>query len=217
VYASRLLAWGPAWESVAEAAASPPPNALVVLYLAGGQDGLNVIVPNSSTDYPIYVQKRPVLHRAQGPSTSSTVGSTVMPGTGSSLAFANPLVSSVGGGDNGDATHGFDVIYGDGLGGAGSDLAILPADHYMPPNLSHFTSGDYWFGGALETLPTGGLGCYLDVYGSPTNPLQGISIGTSLFKALAPAFVPCATSRPCRPSGSRCRADRPAATRQWSM
>jgi uncharacterized protein (DUF1501 family) len=190
VYASKLLSWDQVWDSVAEAAASPPPTALVVIYLAGGQDGLNVIVPNSSTDYPIYVKDRPVLHRAQGPSTSARVGSMVMPGTGGNLAFANPVVSSARGGDNGDATHGFDVIYGDGLGGAGSNLAILPAVDYMPPNLSHFTSGDYWFGGALEMLPTGWLGRYLDAYGSPTNPLQGISIGESLFKALVPARAP---------------------------
>jgi len=190
VYGSKLLSWDQIWNSVAEAATLPQPNALVVLYLAGGQDGLNVIVPNSAADYPLYTQYRPVLHRAQGPSTSARVGSTVMPGTGGDLAFANPLVSSAGGGDNGDATQGFDVIYGDGLGGAGSNLAILPAVDYMPPNLSHFTSSDYWFGGALDMLPTGWLGRYLDAYGSQTNPLQGISIGTSLFKALLPASAP---------------------------
>ncbi len=62
-----------------------------------------------------------------------------------------PLVSSAGGGDNGDATHGFDVIYGpDGSGGAGSNLALLPAADYLPPNLSHFTSQDYWFAGELD-------------------------------------------------------------------
>lgn len=196
VYAPKVLGWESVWASaVAEAASTPAPNALVVLYLPGGQDGLNVIVPNSSTDYPIYVAKRPVLHRTQGPTTASSgrVGSTVVPGTGGELAFANPLVSSAGGGDNGDATHGFDVIYGDGLGGAGSDLALLPATDYTPPNLSHFTSSDYWFSGDVNILSTGWLGRYLDVYGSPTNPLQGISIGGSLSKDLQPKSAPVCT------------------------
>jgi uncharacterized protein (DUF1501 family) len=194
VYAPKLLGWESVWESaVAEAATTPTSNALVVLYLPGGQDGLNVIVPNSSTDYPLYVAKRPVLHRAQGPTTTSRVGSTVVPGTGGELAFANPVVSSAAGGDNGDATHGFDVIYGDGLGGAGSNLVLLPAADYTPPNLSHFTSSDYWFSGDLNILSTGWLGRYLDVYGSRTNPLQGISIGGSLSKDLLPKLAPVCT------------------------
>ena len=79
------------------------PNALVVLYLAGGQDGLNVIVPNSSTDYPLYAQMRPMIGRIQGPSAGGKVGSLPIPTTGGELAFAAPTVSSAGGGDNGDA------------------------------------------------------------------------------------------------------------------
>src|SRR5271165_5758408 len=38
VYAPRMLGWQSVWESVV-AEASPMSNALVVLYLAGGQDG----------------------------------------------------------------------------------------------------------------------------------------------------------------------------------
>jgi uncharacterized protein (DUF1501 family) len=197
VYAPRLLHWDSVWESaVAEAAGTPPPRTLVMLYLAGGQDGLNAIVPASSADYAIYTAKRPVLHRGMGPTTTGTgarVGSQPVPNTGGELAFANPLVSSAGGGDNGDATHGFDVIYGDGLGGPLSNLALLPAADYTPPNLSHFTSSDYWFAGQLAHLSTGWLGRYLDLYGSPTNPLQGISIGTSLSKAMRTASAPVCT------------------------
>jgi uncharacterized protein (DUF1501 family) len=116
-----------------------------------------------------------------------------VPGSGGGLAFANPLVSSAGGGDNGNATHGFDVIYGDGSGGAGSDLALLPAVDYTPPNLSHFTSADYWFSGDVNILGTGWLGRYLDGYGSPSNPLQGISLGSSLSKALRTKSAPVCT------------------------
>jgi uncharacterized protein (DUF1501 family) len=191
VYGSRMLSWESVWESaVAEAAATPAPRALVMLYLAGGQDGLNAIVPSSGADYSIYAAKRPVLHRGLGPTLGTQIGSQIVPGTGGTLAFANPLVSSKGGGDNGSTSGGFDLIYGDGSGGAGSNLALLPGVDYMPPNLSHFTSSDYWFAGDLGIHSTGWLGRYLDAYGSATNPLQGISIGPALSKALRTASAP---------------------------
>ena len=192
VYAPRLLGWQSVWES-AVADATPMPNALVVLYLAGGQDGMNVIVPNSSTDFPLYTQNRPLIGRIQGPSGGGKVGSLPVPGSGGALAFAAPTVSSTGGGDNGNATYGFDTLYGTGDGGAGSNLALLPATDYNPPNLSHFTSQDYWFSGALDDLATGWLGRWLDLYGSATNPLQGISIGYSLSKSLLSAQAPVCT------------------------
>jgi uncharacterized protein (DUF1501 family) len=191
VYAPRLLGWQSVWESVAAEAASP--NALVVLYLAGGQDGLNVIVPNSTTDFATYAQMRPLIGRIQGPSGGGKVGSLPVPMSGGQLAFAAPTVSTPGGGDNGDANFGFDKLYGAGDGGSGSNLALLPATDYMPPNLSHFTSQDYWFSGALDSLSTGWLGRWLDLYGSSTNPLQGISIGYSLSKSLLSAQAPVCT------------------------
>lgn len=164
-----------------------------MLYLAGGQDGLNAVVPVGSSDYAIYAAKRPTIGRIAGPSSGGKVGSFVVPNTGGELAFANPLVSTQNQGDNGDASHGFDLIYGDGLGGTGSNLALLPATDYTPPNLSHFTSSDYWFAGDLAHLTTGWLGRWLDAYGSLTNPLQGISIGTALSKALRTASAPVCT------------------------
>src|SRR5476651_505287 len=124
VYAPRLLGWQSVWES-AVAEATPMANAVVVLYLAGGQDGMNVIVPNSSTDFPLYAQNRPMIGRIQGPSGGGKVGSLPVPGSGGALAFAAPTVSTPGGGDNGSTTYGFDTLYGAGDGGAGSNLALL--------------------------------------------------------------------------------------------
>jgi len=192
VYAPRLLGWQSVWESVV-AQAAPMPNALVVLYLAGGQDGMNVIVPNSTVDFPLYAQNRPMIGRVQGPTANGKVGCLPIPATGGELAFANPTVTSTAGGDNGNATYGFDTLYGSGDGGAGSNLALMPATDYTPPNLSHFTSQDYWFSGALDDLSTGWLGRWLDLYGSPSNPLQGISIGYSLSKSLMSAQAPVCT------------------------
>jgi uncharacterized protein (DUF1501 family) len=112
-----------------------------------------------------------------------------MPGTGASLAFANKLVSGVTADRNGDVA-GFDTLYGDGTGGPGSDLAIIPAADYNPPNRSHFESRDYWFAGALAQLQTGWLGRWLDAYGSPTNPLQAVSLDSNLSKQIRSATAP---------------------------
>lgn len=211
VYASKLLPWESVWES-ALAEGSSGPRALVMLYLAGGQDGLNAIVPAGASDYAIYAAKRPKLHRGRGPTAGGVVGSQPIPGTGGALAFANPLVSASGGGDNGDPANGFDVIYGDGSGGAGSDLAILPGADYTPPNLSHFTSSDHWFAGDIGTQSSGWLGRWLDAYGSPNNPLQGISIGGSLSKALRTRSAPVCTISSARFAQLGFRAGGPASS-----
>ena len=45
VYGAKELGFEQVWESVAAAADAPQDRAIVVLYLAGGNDGLNVITP----------------------------------------------------------------------------------------------------------------------------------------------------------------------------
>jgi uncharacterized protein (DUF1501 family) len=192
IYSAAHLTWESIWHAAAASAAGPQQNAVVCLYLQGGNDGLNAIVPIASNQYSGYVAARSNIARVLGPSTGSQVGTTVMPGTGGTLAFANPLVS--GSGNNGD-TKGLDTLYGNGSGAAGSDLAVFPAADYTPPDLSHFDSRDYWFAGALEELETGWLGRWLDRYGSTTNPLQAISLDTSLSKQIRTASAPvCAIS-----------------------
>ncbi len=178
---------------MAEAAASPAPNALVLLYLAGGQDGLNVIVPIRSTDYPIYVAKRPVLHRSQGATAGGVVGSQLAPGTGGELSFANPdcLERRRRRQRRSEPRLRRDLRRRDG--GAGSDLALLPAIDYMPPNLSHFTCRT--IGSPVtssRSRPAGSVASSM-LYGSQTNPLQGISIGYSLSKTLLTASAPVCT------------------------
>src|SRR5271165_3998829 len=192
VYSAAHLSWEAIWDAAAAQAAVPAQTCLVVLYLQGGNDSLNAIVPISSAEYASYQSQRSNIARVLGPSSGKQVGTTVMAGTGGSLAFANPLVS--GAGNNGDA-KGLDTLYGDGSGGAGSDLAIFPAADYQPPDLSHFESRDYWFAGALEQLQTGWLGRWLDIYGSTTNPLQAVTIGSDLSKTIRSATAPvCAIS-----------------------
>src|SRR3954471_8080179 len=48
VYAAQELGWEQGWASAAEAAEAPPDSQLVLLYLAGGNDGLNVVMPNGA-------------------------------------------------------------------------------------------------------------------------------------------------------------------------
>jgi uncharacterized protein (DUF1501 family) len=187
VYSAAHLTWESIWDAAAAQADQPSPTSLVCIYLNGGNDGLNAIVPISSSQYSGYVAQRSNIARVLGPSSGSQVGTTVMPGTGSSLAFANPLVS--GAANNGDV-KGLDTLYGDGSGGTGSDLAVFPAADYTPPDLSHFDSRDYWFAGALEELETGWLGRWLDLYGSSTNPLQAISLDSSLSKQIRTSNAP---------------------------
>ncbi len=185
VYAAAKIDWQQAFESaVADAAVAG--SVLVCVYLNGGNDGLNTVVPIGS-EYAAYQSKRPNLARVVGPTVGTQVGTTAIPGTGGQLGWANVGVSGVG--NNGD-TRGFDTLFGPGGGGPGADLALFPAADYTPPNLSHFDSRDYWFAGALQKVQTGWLGRWLDVYGSQTNPLQAVSIDTSLSKQIRTSSAP---------------------------
>jgi uncharacterized protein (DUF1501 family) len=59
--------------------------------------------------------------------------------------------------------------------------------------MSHFTSRHYWEVGATSTeLNTGWLGRYLDVHGSPRNPLQGLSMDGEMNPTLATSKNPVA-------------------------
>jgi uncharacterized protein (DUF1501 family) len=193
IYSAAHLSWEAVWDAASARAATPSNDTILVcIYLNGGNDGLNAIVPVSSSQYPGYVSQRSNIARVLGPSGGGKVGTTVMGGTGGSLAFANPLVSGTG---NNGATVGLDTLYGDGSGGLGSDLAIFPAADYQPANLSHFESRDYWFAGALEEMSTGWLGRWLDRYGSKDNPLQAVSIDTALSQSILTESAPvCAIS-----------------------
>jgi uncharacterized protein (DUF1501 family) len=192
VYGPKALGWESVWESVAAEADAPAQNCLVLLYLAGGNDGLNTIVPNDAADYAAYAAARPVIHRGQGPTAGGRVGSTPLAGSASSvLAFSNVMVSSTGGGDNADASFGLDKLYGDGSGGPGSDLAVMPAVDAAKYSLSHFDNSDMWFNGNPGgVVSTGWLGRWIDRNGSETNPLQAVSIDTALSKSIRTASKP---------------------------
>jgi uncharacterized protein (DUF1501 family) len=72
-------------------------------------------------------------------------------------------------------------------------VSVFPGIGYTSPDMSHFTSRHYWEVGVTETsITTGWLGRYLDVAGSTTNPLQGLSMDGQMNPTLATARNPVA-------------------------
>jgi uncharacterized protein (DUF1501 family) len=184
VYGSKLLGFEEVFEAAVAEAAAPAGPCLVLLYLAGGNDGLNVLLPGTgaATDLAAYQAARPTIGRTIG---AGATGAADVPGTGSAMAWANVVTTA----QNGSA-YGFDTLWGAGDGGAGSDLAMLPAVDYTPANLSHFDSSDLWFAGSLSAMTTGWLGRWVDRNGSALNPLQAISLDTALSKAIRTSVNP---------------------------
>ena len=181
----------------------------MVLYLAGGNDGLNVIVPDDSGRLRCPTSRaaeHPPCDRTalKGPTDTPRRGSarTALPGPAARRSRSpNVTVSKTGGGDNsaprfnftgvGGDWLGFDTLFGNGTGGAGSDLAIMPAVDAKQYNLSHFDNSDIWFRASNDVnIKTGWLGRWLEHYGSDVNPLQAISIDTALSKSIRTSAKP---------------------------
>lgn len=150
-------------EAIAQAAAGPPDPVLVSVFLDGGIDSLSVLAPVEDATYR---RLRPSL-------ALPTDGGTVF-GDDARLRW-NPVADS------------FRVLHEE------NKLAVAPSIGYANPDQSHFTSRHYWeVGDTSARLQTGWLGRYLDVVGSPDNPLQGLSVDYSLSPSLAPTRVPVA-------------------------
>jgi uncharacterized protein (DUF1501 family) len=151
--------------AAAQAAGAPDATVLVSLYLDGGNDGLNTLVPLSDPRYP---QLR------------SRIG--IDP------AAALPLADAPGFGWH-PSLGGLRELYDAGK------VAVLPAVDYGHPDQSHFNSGGYWRSGIVGPAPdrTGWLGRTLDVIGTHDNPLQGIHVGWGQDPSLNGHRAPVAT------------------------
>ena len=153
----------------AAAQASEDPNApiLVSLYLDGGNDGLNTLVP--LTD-PRYRQLRARIGIAP---------ETVLPLPDSADFGWHPSLA------------GLKRLYDAGK------VAVLPSVDYSHPDQSHFNSAAYWRTGVVgQNLDRSGwLGRTLDLVGSGDNPLQGISASWSQDPVLISRRAPVATVR----------------------
>lgn len=152
-------------EGIAQAASGQGPASpvLVSIFLAGGIDALSVLAP---TEDPAYLKLRPTLAVAPSAAIPFTEDRTLSWGP-AAAAFAK-------------------------LHDAGR-MTVFPGIGYTDPDMSHFTSRHYWEVGAADTrLVTGWMGRYLDIVGTPTNPLQGLSLDGQMNPTLATARNPVA-------------------------
>jgi len=151
-------------DGIASAAAGPAQPVLVSVYLQGGIDSMSVLYPAGE---PLYAKYRPVLALPESAGPVFTEDPRL---------HWNPLATPLA------------QLHGEGK------LSVVPAVGYDHPDYSHFTSRHFWEVGATQAeLLTGWMGRYLDVVGTPDNPLQGLCLDYSLQPALATARVPVAT------------------------
>ena len=149
-------------EGIAQAATTQNP-VFVSVFLQGGIDALSVLAPAAD---PLYRKLRPTL---------AVPVSTSIPFTEDERLRWHPSAKSLA-----------------QLHDAGK-VTVFPGIGYSSPDMSHFTSRHYWEVGATETgIVTGWLGRYLDVAGSASNPLQGLSMDGELNPTLATASKPVA-------------------------
>ena len=140
--------------AAADAAAAPNAPVLVSVFLPGGVDLLDTLVPLH--DYGRYAD----LHK------ELKVEGTALAG-GSGLGLHPSLSRGVGGGVKGLFERG--------------KIGFLPGIDYPDPDLSHFHSRHFWETGLItERSAPGWLGRWLDRAGNSDNPLQGISMGYGL-------------------------------------
>lgn len=131
----------------------PDDRILVVVQLAGGNDGLNTVVPYGDD---AYYKARPALAIA----APGRPGSAALPISGADGLGLHPSFA------------GFNDLVDDGV------AAIIPGVGYPNPNRSHFASTDIW-----ETASEGGkghgwLGRYFDCTCSGTpDPQASVAIG----------------------------------------
>jgi len=149
--------------ATADAAAAPNAPVLVSVFLPGGLDLLDTLVPNN---YGAYADLHPTT-RISNPMALSGAPARCHPALGQGL----------GGGIRGLYTA--------------QKVAFLPGIDYPDPNLSHFHSRHFWETGVISPDDgPGWLGRWLDVNGNADNPLQGLSLSYDLSPVLRSRTAP---------------------------
>ncbi|MGB2712377.1 MAG: hypothetical protein WBC33_12785, partial [Conexibacter sp.] len=150
----------------AQAAGAPGAPVLVTVFLPGGCDLLDTLVPLGA--YGTYADLRGEARVVEAPALGAT-----------GLGIHPSLAEGLGGGVK-------------GLFEAGK-VGFLPGIDYANPDLSHFHSRHFWETGLVtERAAPGWLGRWLDRHGSRENPLQGLTLGWTLSPVLASASAPVA-------------------------
>lgn len=132
---------------------------LVVVFLRGGNDGLNTIVPRGdvrgAARLSVYRHARPSL--ALRPEQLLSLGG---PGDGGHLLGFNPQLA------------GLSSLYDAGR------VAIIQGVGYANSSFSHFSSTDVWHSGEPTRSPTSGwLGRHLDRHPGGDGELRGLAVG----------------------------------------
>jgi uncharacterized protein (DUF1501 family) len=168
VYAAQAMSLGRVLEAAgAQAQAAPNAPVLVAVFLPGGLDLLDTLVPLGQ--YGRYAD----LRKAGKVNDALALGST-------GLGVHPSLGQGTGGGLK-------------GLYDAGK-VAFIPGIDYANPDLSHFHSRHFWETGLITDKGVPGwLGRWLDRHGSADNPLQGLSLDYSLSPVLQTATAPVAS------------------------
>ena len=153
---------GPAFGSAAVDPATAGRNRLVVIFLVGGNDGLNYVIPTGDVSgaprYSVYKKVRPSL--AYAPSSTLALD---RPGDVDQALGFNQKLSTL---------HRF---YGDGR------VAIVQGVDYPKHNYSHFASVDIWHSGEPDRTPNSGwLGRHLDRVHVGDGELRAAAVGTQL-------------------------------------
>lgn len=151
--------------AAAQAAQAPDAPILVSLYLDGGNDGLNTLVPLRD---PRYRELRPRV----GIAPETTI----------------PLRDSTDFGWH-PALRNLATLYD------GGKVAVLPSVDFQDADQSHFNSVGYWRTGIVGAArdDTGWLGRTIDAIGVADNPLQAISVSWGLDPVLRSRSAPVGT------------------------
>jgi uncharacterized protein (DUF1501 family) len=168
VYAAQAMPLTRVLEAAsAEAQAAPNAPILVSVFLPGGCDLLDTIVPQSQ--YGQYADLRPSLK----------LGGDIPALGGTGLGLNPALATGTGGGVKG--------LFDSGK------VGFLPGIDYSNPDLSHFHSRHFWETGLVtQNAASGWLGRFLDRNGSGDNPLQGVSMSNALSPVLRTGGAPVA-------------------------
>jgi uncharacterized protein (DUF1501 family) len=169
IYAQRNIPFLRALEAAtAEAQARPDAPILVSVFLPGGLDLLDTLVP---------LGQEGRYRDLRGPIVPD--GITPL-SDGSGMGMQPALSQGADGGLRG--------LYERG------QLGFLPGIDYANPNLSHFTSRVFWDAGMVtQKQVSGWLGRWLDRNGSMDNPFQGLSSGYGVSPLLRTARAPVAS------------------------
>jgi len=167
IWAGRAMDFGGVIEAAtAEAQSAPAARVLVSVFLPGGADLLDTLPPVGQ--YGTYADLRGDTKLEAPPLLGAT-----------GLGIHPSLTEGVGGGVK-------------GLFDAGK-VGFLPGIDYANPDLSHFHSRHFWETGLIsERAAPGWLGRWLDRHGSAENPLQGLTLGSTLSPVLATGRAPVA-------------------------